>query len=139
MERMTLHITGDAAADELLTDDPLALLIGMLLDQQIPMEVAFDGPRKIVERLGTIDPATIAAAVRILVEEDRADHVDLNVFAGTRADLDAWLGPVEPVPPPPQPRPRRPTALPPAHGSPGPAGPGASAAGAGSIGWSIRR
>lgn len=37
-----------------------------------------------------------------------ADHVDLNVFAGTRADLDAWLGPVEPVPPPPPPAPAAP-------------------------------
>ena len=37
----------------------------MLLDQQIPMEVAFDGPRKIVERLGSIDPATVAATHRL--------------------------------------------------------------------------
>jgi uncharacterized HhH-GPD family protein len=38
-----LHITGDAEADELLSTDPLALLIGMLLDQQVPMETAFAG------------------------------------------------------------------------------------------------
>ncbi|HWI30427.1 MAG TPA: HhH-GPD-type base excision DNA repair protein [Microbacterium sp.] len=58
---MTLHITGDAAADALLTDDPLALLIGMLLDQQVAMETAFAGPRKIQERIGGIDAAQIAA------------------------------------------------------------------------------
>ncbi len=60
MERMTLHITGDAAADELLTDDPLALLIGMLLDQQVAMEVAFAGPLKIRERTGAMDAAALA-------------------------------------------------------------------------------
>ncbi len=57
---MSLHITDDAAADELLTRDPLALLIGMLLDQQVPMETAFAGPLKISERLGSLDAATIA-------------------------------------------------------------------------------
>jgi uncharacterized HhH-GPD family protein len=57
---MTLHITGDPAADELLTTDPLALLIGMLLDQQVPMETAFAGPEKIRDRVGTLDPAAIA-------------------------------------------------------------------------------
>lgn len=55
-----LHITGDADADALLTDDPLALLIGMLLDQQVPMETAFAGPRKIRERTGSLDAATLA-------------------------------------------------------------------------------
>lgn len=57
---MTLHITGDAAADRLLTDDPLALLIGMLLDQQVAMETAFAGPLKISQRAGTLDAATLA-------------------------------------------------------------------------------
>lgn len=57
---MTLHITGDAAADALLSDDPFALLVGMLLDQQIAMETAFAGPAKIRERIGGLDPATIA-------------------------------------------------------------------------------
>ncbi|GAA3199485.1 HhH-GPD-type base excision DNA repair protein [Microbacterium terregens] len=57
---MTLHITGDATADGLLTDDPLALLIGMLLDQQVPMETAFAGPLKIQQRIGAVDAATLA-------------------------------------------------------------------------------
>ncbi|MFL0565451.1 HhH-GPD-type base excision DNA repair protein [Microbacterium sp. 179-I 1D1 NHS] len=59
---MALHITGDEAADALLTDEPLALLIGMLLDQQIAMETAFAGPLKIRERTGGLDAAQIAAA-----------------------------------------------------------------------------
>ncbi|MEW1835681.1 HhH-GPD-type base excision DNA repair protein [Microbacterium sp. NPDC079995] len=59
---MALHITGDEAADALLTDEPLALLIGMLLDQQIAMETAFAGPLKIRERTGGLDAAGIAAA-----------------------------------------------------------------------------
>lgn len=57
---MALHITGDPAADELLTDDAFALLTGMLLDQQVTMESAFAGPEKIRARIGSIDPATIA-------------------------------------------------------------------------------
>lgn len=55
-----LHITGDADADRLLSEEPLALLIGMLLDQQVPMETAFAGPAKIKQRLGSFDAATIA-------------------------------------------------------------------------------
>ncbi|MDN3496972.1 HhH-GPD-type base excision DNA repair protein [Planococcus sp. APC 4015] len=57
---MSLHITGDADADRLLSDDPLALLIGMLLDQQVAMETAFAGPLKIRERVGAMDAATLA-------------------------------------------------------------------------------
>ncbi|MBU1588121.1 MAG: Fe-S cluster assembly protein HesB [Actinobacteria bacterium] len=55
-----LHITGDADADALLTADPLALLMGMLLDQQVPMETAFAGPGKLKARLGSFDAETIA-------------------------------------------------------------------------------
>jgi uncharacterized HhH-GPD family protein len=57
----TLHLVGEPEADRILSEQPFALLTGMLLDQQIPMEVAFDGPRKIVERLGSVDPGRIAA------------------------------------------------------------------------------
>jgi uncharacterized HhH-GPD family protein len=56
----TLHITGDPDADALLSEDPLALLIGMLLDQQVPMETAFAGPNKLKQRLGRLDAVTIA-------------------------------------------------------------------------------
>jgi uncharacterized HhH-GPD family protein len=58
----TIRITGDPAADQVLSDDPFALLVGMLLDQQYPMEHAFRGPAKIVERFGTLEPARIADA-----------------------------------------------------------------------------
>jgi uncharacterized HhH-GPD family protein len=57
---MSLSITGNPAADQLLTDDPFALLVGMLLDQQVSMESAFAGPAKILDRVGSIDPAEIA-------------------------------------------------------------------------------
>jgi uncharacterized HhH-GPD family protein len=59
---MAIHITGDEHADQVLTDSPFALLCGMLLDQQFPMERAFAGPAKVLERFGTLEPADIAAA-----------------------------------------------------------------------------
>lgn len=58
---MTLAITGDTDADRLLNTDGTALLIGMLLDQQVPMEWAFRGPATLRERLGHLDAARIAA------------------------------------------------------------------------------
>jgi uncharacterized HhH-GPD family protein len=57
---MTLRITDDPAADELLSADPLALLIGMLLDQQVAMETAFAGPLKIRERVGSLEATALA-------------------------------------------------------------------------------
>ena len=59
---MRLNITGDPAADELLSTNSFALLVGMTLDQQYPMEHAFRGPAKVLERFGSIEPAAIAAA-----------------------------------------------------------------------------
>lgn len=58
---MALHITGVAAEDALLTDSPLALVLGMLLDQQIAMETAFAGPLKIQQRTGSLDAAALAS------------------------------------------------------------------------------
>jgi uncharacterized HhH-GPD family protein len=55
-----LYLAGDPEADELLAEEPLALLVGMLLDQQIPMEVAFKGPKKLSDRLGRFDVHQIA-------------------------------------------------------------------------------
>jgi len=60
MTSSQLHLSGDPEADALLSRDPLALLVGMLLDQQIPMEKAFRGPQVLAERLGSLDAATIA-------------------------------------------------------------------------------
>lgn len=59
----TLYITGDPGADKLLNTDPLALLIGMLLDQQVPMEWAFKGPALLKERLGDKLDANVIAAM----------------------------------------------------------------------------
>jgi uncharacterized HhH-GPD family protein len=58
-----IRIAQDPAADELLSRDPLALLIGMLLDQQFPMERAFGAPRLLADRLGVdgLDAAALAA------------------------------------------------------------------------------
>lgn len=57
-----LWLTGDAEADQLLTEDDNALLIGMVLDQQVPMEKAFSGPLVIAQRMGgRLDVAAIAA------------------------------------------------------------------------------
>ena len=55
-----LHLVGEPDADALLDSNPLALLIGMLLDQQVPMETAFAGPKKIADRIGGIDAKVIA-------------------------------------------------------------------------------
>ena len=56
----SLAVTGDPAADHLLNTDPLALLVGMLLDQQVPMEWAFRGPATLVNRLGGLDAGAVA-------------------------------------------------------------------------------
>ncbi|MGH3875644.1 MAG: HhH-GPD-type base excision DNA repair protein [Actinophytocola sp.] len=57
---MAIWLTEDPEANELLEREPLALLTGMLLDQQIPIEVAFAGPKKLRDRLGSLDAHTIA-------------------------------------------------------------------------------
>jgi uncharacterized HhH-GPD family protein len=57
-----LRIAQDERADRVLSEHPFALLAGMLLDQQFPMERAFAGPAKILDRFGSVDPADVAAA-----------------------------------------------------------------------------
>ena len=57
---MAIWLTTDSEANELLEREPLALVIGMLLDQQITIEVAFLGPKKILDRVGSLDARTIA-------------------------------------------------------------------------------
>lgn len=59
---MAIQIAQDVHADQVLTDDSFALLAGMLLDQQFPMERAFAGPAKVLDRFGTLDPGAIADA-----------------------------------------------------------------------------
>ena len=63
MSNQTLWLTGDREADALLTEDDNALLIGMVLDQQVPMEKAFSGPLVIAQRMGgALDVAAIATS-----------------------------------------------------------------------------
>jgi uncharacterized HhH-GPD family protein len=77
---VTLHLAQDPEADELLGRSPLAALVGMLLDQQVPMEWAFRGPRTLADRLGTddLDAHEIAAqdpeAFASLLSEKPAVH-----------------------------------------------------------------
>ncbi|MBJ7002091.1 HhH-GPD-type base excision DNA repair protein [Streptomyces griseofuscus] len=77
---VTLHLAQDPAADALLGRSPLAALTGMLLDQQVPMEWAFKGPRTIADRLGAedLDAHEIAArdpeAFAALLSEKPAVH-----------------------------------------------------------------
>ncbi|HJT95025.1 MAG TPA: HhH-GPD-type base excision DNA repair protein [Mycobacterium sp.] len=56
----TLQLVQDPEADALLESNPFALLVGMLLDQQYPMEAAFAGPKKIADRIGGVDAREIA-------------------------------------------------------------------------------
>jgi uncharacterized HhH-GPD family protein len=56
-----LHFTGDDEADRLLAQDPLALLIGFALDQQVTVQKAFSGPAELQRRIGHLDAARIAA------------------------------------------------------------------------------
>ena len=55
-----LHFTGNAEADELIAAEPLALLVGFVLDQQVTVPTAFSGPLKLKQRLGRLDAAEIA-------------------------------------------------------------------------------
>lgn len=57
-----LHFTESDAANVLIATDPMALLIGFVLDQQVPVQKAFMGPLVLRERLGAIDAATLASA-----------------------------------------------------------------------------
>lgn len=63
MAAPVIPITGNDEADRLLVDDPFALLLGMLLDQQVPMEVAFRAPWVLKQRLGGMLDATALAAM----------------------------------------------------------------------------
>lgn len=59
---MGFHLANEPAADAVLDEHPFAVLVGMMLDQQYGMEHAFRGGHKVLGRLGTLDPAAIAAA-----------------------------------------------------------------------------
>ena len=82
---MPIYWTDRPEANRLLEQDPLALLIGLVLDQQVRMEHAFAGPYELRERLGHLDPGRIAA-----MDPDRLDEVfrrrpALHRFPGSMA------------------------------------------------------
>ena len=81
----TLPVTGEPDADQLLVEDPLALLIGMLLDQQVPMEWAFRGPAALSARLGGLDAARIAAMPEDDVVAAFRDKPALHRYPGSMA------------------------------------------------------
>lgn len=86
MSEPVLPVTGDPEADQLLVDDPLALLIGMLLDQQVPMEWAFSSPLKLRERLGgELDAAHIASLPAEELESIFKGPPALHRFPGSMA------------------------------------------------------
>ncbi|MDG1366861.1 MAG: HhH-GPD-type base excision DNA repair protein [Acidimicrobiales bacterium] len=92
MKPGTLWITADPEVDALVNTDPLALLIGMLLDQQVAIELAFRGPHRLQERMGVLlDAATIAAwdcdAFTKLCCEKPAIHRFPAVMAGRIQEL----------------------------------------------------
>lgn len=80
-----LPYTGRDDADELLASDPLALLIGFVLDQQVPVQKAFAGPFELRARLGTLDAATIAGMDPGRLEEVFKERPALHRFPGNMA------------------------------------------------------
>jgi len=81
-----LPLTGEPDADRLLSESPLALLIGMLLDQQVPMETAFAGPEKLRVRMGgTLDARTIADADPEAMAELFKESPAIHRFPGSMA------------------------------------------------------
>jgi uncharacterized HhH-GPD family protein len=82
-----LHLSGDPEADELLSEDPLALLIGMVLDQQIPLERAFSAPRDLRQRLGgRLDAAAIATMSPDRLAAVFAERPALHRFPASNAE-----------------------------------------------------
>jgi uncharacterized HhH-GPD family protein len=80
-----LHFTGDDEADRLLAADPLALLIGFVLDQQVTLQKAFSGPLELRRRIGTLDAAAIAAMDEAKLEAAFAERPALHRFPANMA------------------------------------------------------
>lgn len=80
-----LYFTDSDEANELLARDPMALLIGFAIDQQVPVPTAFSGPLKLKQRLGTLDPARIAATDPARLEEVFRERPAIHRFPGSMA------------------------------------------------------
>src|SRR5438034_10975907 len=85
---MPIVWTQDPAANELLETDPLALLIGMVLDQQVKMEKAFGGPYELKRRLGRLDARTIATMDPEQLDGVFRERPALHRFPGSMATRD---------------------------------------------------
>ena len=80
-----LHFTGDDEADALIAQDPLALLIGFSLDQQVSVQKAFSSPLELKRRLGTLDAETIARTDPATLEEIFRRRPALHRYPGAMA------------------------------------------------------
>lgn len=80
-----LHFTGDDEADALLARDPLALLIGFTLDQQVPVPKAFMGPLELKRRLGSLDAERIAGTEPDELQRVFAEKPAIHRFPGSMA------------------------------------------------------
>ena len=82
----SLPWTNDDEANRLIADDANALLIGFVLDQQVPVPKAFSGPLALKQRLGHLDPARIAATDPEKLNEVFRERPAIHRFPGTMAD-----------------------------------------------------
>jgi uncharacterized HhH-GPD family protein len=80
-----LHFTGIDEADELLAREPFALLVGFALDQQVTVPTAFQGPLKLKQRLGTLDPSAIATTDPARLEAVFREKPAIHRFPGAMA------------------------------------------------------
>jgi uncharacterized HhH-GPD family protein len=87
-----LYFTESDEANALIASDPMALLVGFALDQQVTVQKAFSGPLEIRERLGSLEPAALAAADLDTVFRDKpAIHRYPGVMAKRVHDLAAHI------------------------------------------------
>jgi uncharacterized HhH-GPD family protein len=80
-----LHFTGNDEADALLAEQPLALLIGFVLDQQVPVQKAFSGPLELKRRIGNLDASAIAGMDPGELDRAFRERPALHRFPGTMA------------------------------------------------------
>jgi uncharacterized HhH-GPD family protein len=81
-----LYFTGNDEADALIADEPLALLIGFVLDQQVPVQKAFTGPLELKRRLGSLEAAQIAEADPNELDRIFREKPALHRYPGTMAE-----------------------------------------------------
>ena len=80
-----LHFTGNEEADALIASDPLALLVGFVLDQQVTVPAAFLGPLKLKQRLGRLDAGEIARTDPGRLQEIFRETPAIHRFPGNMA------------------------------------------------------